>query len=220
MTEKLAEPEALSMLRHRFGRTIEVWTAYTAFLKREVQIGPDKTCLDDDLVEQTTHTLNMVFYSFIYSLFEKSGVNFPEITQPLLAQLSPAAQEARAMVVEAEQSIHSELAKIRNNIGFHHGNSTKKHRVGYAAYSTFHPGIPILIMQGLRVFFREAAKSYESVESYKYPVEDDATESILEICRDLKRKIAEDGHGDLASMLFSIGQRLRTAAKPTFSLDD
>lgn len=214
MTEptKLPEPEGLAMLRHRFGRTIEIWIAYSVFLNREIEIGPGKTCFDEAVLEQTTHTLNMVLYSFLFSMFDRSGVSFPKITAPLLEQLTPAAREARAMVVEAEHRIHGELARIRNNIGFHQGARRKSHRDGYDAYKAFHPGIPVLIMQGLRVFFREADKTYGSAEDYVIPVDDEVTDELLRLCRDLKREIAEDAGSDIASMLINLGQRMKASA--------
>ena len=209
---KVPEPEALAMLRHRFGRTIEIWTAYHVFLTREVDVGPRKTCVDETIVEQTTHTLNMVFYSFVYSIFDPSGVSFPKISQTILKEITPIAIEARTMVIEAERRIHGDLAKIRSNIGFHQGANRKKHKVGYGAYNTFHPGIPMLIMHGLRVFFREVAKTHESSEPYAKPVDDAVTAKILQHCRNLENEIAEDDGADLPSMLIQLGERMRKSA--------
>lgn len=202
------EPESLMLLRHRFGRTIEVWTAYTVFLERQVEVGSDRVCMNDLIVEQTTHTLNMVFYSFVYSLFDKSGVSFPKATQPLLDRLSPLAREARALVVDAERKIHSELSKIRNNIGFHGGAAMKNHRSGYRAYASFHPGEVDVIMQGMRVFFREAEKSFTPAEPYANQPDDEVTVEIMELCRSIRREIDEtDGEG-LGPMFEALGRRL------------
>ena len=65
---------------------------------------------------------------------------------------------------------------------------------------------------GQRVFFREAAKTYESFEGYMNPVDDKATAEILQLCREIRHGIDEnDGH-DLASMLVDLGRRLGKVA--------
>lgn len=208
VSEKLPEPEELAMLRHRFGRTIEVWIAYSAFLRREILTGPNKFCVNDKIVEQTTHTLLIIFYSFIHSMFDKSGVDFTKISQGMLNDLTPAAKEARAIVVDVEKRIHPELEKIRNNIGFHQGNKRKKHLSGYGAYDAFHPWIPMLIMDGLRVFFREVDKRYAHKEEYGLEIDEKTTEEILEFCRKIKRDINADKVSDLATNLRELGQIL------------
>lgn len=212
--EKLPEPEALAMLRHRFGRTIEIWTAYNAFRNREIEVGPDKTCTDDLIVEQTTHTLLVTFYSFVYSLFDKSGVNFQNISQTILGQLTPAAREARAIVVATEEHIHSDLAKIRSNIGFHQGDNRKKQHVGYGAYNTFHPLAPMLIMHGLRAFFRETSKIYAHSEPHAKEMDEETTVRLLELCRELKREIDTNKGVDLSSIFINLGERLAAEEKP------
>ena len=207
-SSKPVEPEEVSMLRHRFGRTIEIWTAYNVFLSGEVEVGPDKTCLDSTIVDQTTHTLLIAFYSFVYSLFDPSGVSFPKISQSMLDELTPVAREARAIVVSTEQKIHSELGKIRSNIGFHQGNRFKKHDVGYLAYKAFHPLAPMVIMQGMRVFFREVAKTHEPYEPYALDVSDEDTLGVLQYCRDMKKEVDENQGADLPGMLEGLGRRL------------
>ena len=91
---KLPEPESLGTLRHRWARTIEVWVAYRTFLHREVFVGPDRVCLNPLVVQQTTHTLLACYYSFLYSLFDPSGVNFDRVSKDLLPSLPPTTMKA------------------------------------------------------------------------------------------------------------------------------
>jgi hypothetical protein len=178
------------------------------FREQQVAVGPDKICFEERIRIQSTHTLLIAFHSFVYRLFDPSGVNFTSISPRLEEHLSPAAKEARDMVVEVERAIHGDLAKIRCNIGFHHGDKRKQQRAGYGAYETLHPLAPMLIMQGLRVFFRQTHKVFDSSEEYGVAHEDEVTAELLEVCRDLKRQVDEQGGGSIAALLQGLREEL------------
>ncbi|WP_233963236.1 MULTISPECIES: hypothetical protein [Enterobacterales] len=198
---KLPEPEDLQMLRHRFSRTIEMWVAYNTFLNREVLVGNDKTCLNDIIVFQTTHTLLIAYYSFIFSLFDPSAVNFKKITEKILPHLPPDAHEARGLVLEQWGKIEKPLTIIRNTIGFHHSAKQKGASTGYQNYGNIHPLSTELIMQALRVFFRRVDGVFESSEPYGVAPAEDDTVALMEKVRGLKEYIVENPHEEVLKSL-------------------
>lgn len=198
---KLPEPEDLQMLRHRFSRTIEIWVAYSTFLNREVLVGSDKTCLNDIVVFQTTHTLLIAYYSFVFSLFDPSAVNFKDITEKILPHLTPDAREARDLVLEQWGEIEKPLTIIRNNIGFHHSAKLKGASTGYQNYGNIHPLATELIMQALRVFFRRVDGVFESSEPYGDAPDENDTVALMEQVRKLKEYIVENPHEEVLKSL-------------------
>ncbi|ORM53278.1 hypothetical protein HA39_19345 [Pantoea brenneri] len=194
---KLPEPENLQMLRHRFSRTIEMGVAYNTFLNREVLIGSDKTCLNDFVLVQTTHTLLITYYSFIFSLFDPSAVNFKIITESISAELPPDMHEIRNLILEQWEKIKKPMAIIRHKIGFHHSQSQTDVDFGYTNYSKIHPLSPELIMMALRVFFRRLDDIYSSNEPYAIkPVEKD-TLVLMDQVRKMKEYIEKNPHQDI-----------------------
>lgn len=203
---KLPEPEDLKMLRHRFSRTIEMWVAYNTFLSREVLVGNDKTCLNDVVVFQTTHTLLIAYYSFVYSLFDPSAVDFKGITEKTLPHLTQDAQEARDIVLEQWENIKTPISIIRNNIGFHQSPKQKGASRGYENYGNIHPYATELIIQALRVFFRRVDSVFESSEPYgKEPIEAD-TVSLMELVRKLQQYIVSHPHEEVFKDLHALFQ--------------
>lgn len=194
---KLPEPEDLQMLKHRFARTIEMGVAYNTFLKREVLVGNDKTCLNDMIVYQTTHTLLISYYSFIFSLFDPSAVNFKSISEKLLPHLQEDAHEARDLILEQWEKIKTPLSKIRNNIGFHHSPKQKGADIGYQNYGNIHPYAIELIMQALRVFFRRVNTVFESSEPYGIEPNEKDTLALMDHVRKLKEYIDENPHEEM-----------------------
>lgn len=201
---KLPEPEELEMLKHRFARTIEMWVAYNTFLKREVLVGNDKTCLNDIVVFQTTHTLLIAYYSFVYSLFDPSAVNFKSITEKILPHLPQDAHEARDLVLEQWEEIKTPLSIIRNNIGFHHSPKQKGANTGYQNYGNIHPYSTELIMQALRVFFRCVNTVFESNEPYGIAPSENDTTALMDHVRKLKKYIVENPHEDIFKNLHAL----------------
>ncbi|QOJ20856.1 MAG: hypothetical protein HRU77_09220 [Gammaproteobacteria bacterium] len=194
---KLPEPEDLKMLRHRFSRTIEIWVAYNAFLNREVFVGSDKTCINDVVVFQTTHTLLVAYYSFVYSLFDPSAVDFKGITEKTLSHLPQDAREARDIVLEQWEKIKTPISIIRNNIGFHQSPKQKGASRGYENYGNVHPYSTELIMQALRVFFRRVDSVFESSEPYgNKPAEID-TVVLMDRVKKLEQHIAAHPHEEV-----------------------
>ena len=190
--EELSESEEIFLLRHRFARTIEVWTAYNVFLKREVKVGGDFTC-DEFMVEQTTHTLLVIYYSYLYSLFDPSGTDFEKATQPLINKLTTRALKARADILAHWNIVKEPLNRIRHNIGFHGGKKIKNSKSGYAAYrdANLHPWSPDYILNLLRVFFRDLDKIMIRSEPYYNTVAEEDTEKIYQMAQDMKKKMDE-----------------------------
>jgi hypothetical protein len=195
------EPEDLAMLRHRFGRAIEVSTAYHAFNNGEIAVGPDKTCINEVVRFQVTHTLLVTYYSFIYSLFDPSGVNFIKISEKVSPLIASDGQEAARLAIETWQKIRKPMSIIRSNIGFHHSEAAKGASMGYESYGSIHPFEPELIMQALRVFFRRASEVYEPREPYgAKPLAKDTGELMQYVMR-IKAEIQANPKEDVMELL-------------------
>lgn len=160
----MEEPDELAMLHHRFARTLEIEVAYNAFVKKEVSIGEEYSCLHEPLREGVTHTLLITYYSFIYSLFDPSGVNLNNLDASILSNLSKEAIDARNIAIAQWNAIATPMAKIRNNVGFHHSKKRTGASCGYESYSGVHPYSTILILLAMRLFFRHAYSVYEPAE--------------------------------------------------------
>src|SRR6266542_3334981 len=124
----LSQPEDVKRLRYRWRRLIEVWVAYRVFLHREVHVGPDKVCLNEAIVAQTGHTLLILYYSYIYSLFDPRGVDFATVTKAIEPMLSPETLRVRDKILELWQRLRDPVERIRHNIGFHGAPGEKGHR--------------------------------------------------------------------------------------------
>jgi hypothetical protein len=160
----LPEPESILQLRHRWSRLIEMWVAYNVFLHREVLVGDDKVCLHQEVVTQTTHTLLIVYYSYMYSMFDESGVHFEKVTAAIADKLPPAIRHIRSKILELWGRVRSPLSRIRHNIGFHGATKEKSHRDGYKQFAEFHPMLPEVLARYLRVFFLQLDAVFERRE--------------------------------------------------------
>lgn len=185
------ETEEIFLLRHRFGRTIEIWTAYNVFLKREVLVGQEYVCYQPFVVEQTTHTLLITYYSYIYSLFDPSGTNFTRATEPFIEKLPERAKNVRQEIIEHWKTIQEPINKIRHNIGFHGAQKIKNQKSGYSAYAdtTLHPLSPDYILQMLRVFFRDLDTIVSLSENYLNHISQDDTDKLYELAKKMKTDI-------------------------------
>src|SRR2546427_3391192 len=114
-----SQPEDVRRLRYRWSRLIEVWVAYRVFLHREVHVGPDKVCLNEAIVAQTGHTLLILYYSYIYSLFDPKGVNSANVTKAIEPMLPRETLRVRDKILELWQRLRDPVERIRHNIGFH-----------------------------------------------------------------------------------------------------
>ncbi|PEU01725.1 hypothetical protein CN527_10205 [Bacillus cereus] len=161
----LQEVEGLYTLRHRWSRLTEVWTAYQTFLNREIEIGPDKICLNDVVAKQTTHTLLTVYYSYLYSLFDKSGIDFFKVIQEIEDDLTREEKNLVERIREVWLQIEKPIEMLRHNIGFHGGKKKKSLDYGYSQFDKFNPILPQTLMKYLRVFFRFMYFKYEATET-------------------------------------------------------
>ena len=185
----IQETEEIFLLRHRFGRTIEIWTAYNVFLRSQVEVGEDKICTHPFVVEQTTHTLLITYYSYLYSLFDPSGTNFVDATEPILKELGERALEVRQEIIEHWEQIKEPINKIRHNIGFHGGRQLKNQNSGYSAYSEtkLHPWSPNYILKLMRVFFRDLDTVVSRSEDYFFHISPEDTDRLYEYAKKTKK---------------------------------
>jgi hypothetical protein len=198
---KLTEPEDLAMLRHRFGRAIEMSSAYNAFNENEVETGPGKSVINDMVRFQTTHTLLITYYSFIYSLFDPSAVNFIDTYKNIAAQLPSDAREAGRIAIDEWNKIKVPMSIIRSTIGFHHAKKEKSANKGYESYGSIHPYSPKLIMQALRIVFRRASEVYETGEAYAKTPKSQDTEQLMAYVKAIQKAIEETPHQDVMQIL-------------------
>src|SRR5713101_2340518 len=185
-----SQPEDVQRLRYRWGRLIEVWVAYRVFLHREVHVGPDKVCLNEAIVAQTGHTLLILYYSYIYSLFDPKGVNFATVTKAIEAMLSPEALLVRDKILELWQRLRDPVERIRHNIGFHGAPGEKGHRQGFRKLEEFHPILPDALCAYLRVFFRQLEAVYSGSRPLT-PSKHPSIDALLEYAKNLESEAAQ-----------------------------
>jgi len=174
------ESEELYLLRFRYGRAAEILLAYRTFLYKQVNVGSDFYCQKDENVKQVTHTLLLVFYSFIYSMFDKSGTDFVATTEPYLNLLSDEGKKVRSELIEVWNKYRTPISKLRHNIGFHGGVKVKSHEVGYAALLDINPHAPDFIMNHMALFFMELDSIIGVSENYNLHVNSSEAKQFLQ----------------------------------------
>ena len=185
----MQESNNLYLLRHRYGRTVEIYVAYRTFLHRHVIYGEDKYCKNEEDVRQVTHTLLLTFYSFVYSLFDNSGTNFFTATEEYTPHLKNDAIEIRDDLIRLWDENKKAISTLRSNIGFHGGKHKKGYDSGYAALSKLHPLVPELIMTQLGRFFRELDHYVTPTDNYEYHIDPADGEFLLAHVERLKEVI-------------------------------
>jgi len=185
-----SQPEDVKRLRYRWSRLIEVWVAYRVFLHREVHVGPDMVCLNEAIVAQTGHTLLILYYSYIYSLFDPRGVDFATVTKAIDPMLLPETLEVRDKILELWQRFRDPVERIRHNIGFHGAPGEKGHRQGFRKLEEFHPILPEALCAYLRVFFRQLEAVYSGTKPLT-PMTRPRIDALLEYARKLEAEAAQ-----------------------------
>lgn len=185
----MQESNNLYLLRHRYGRTVEIYVAYRTFLHRFVIYGEDKFCKDEEDVRQVTHTLLLTFYSFVYSLFDKSGTNFFTATEEYVPHLNNDIIMIRDDLISLWNENKKAISTLRSNIGFHGGKHMKGYDTGYEALSQLHPNIPELIMTQLARFFQGLDQVVKRSDDYEYHVNPEDEKLLLEHVEKLKEVI-------------------------------
>jgi hypothetical protein len=187
----LKEPEDIQMLRHRYGRTIEIWVAYNTFLKYQVKIGDNYICKNKTVVDQTKQTLLTTYYSYIYSLFDPSGTNFTKISQKHHNDLPERTKEVLKEILELWKVVEQPLNRIRHNIGFHGGKELKNSKSGYSAFldPKLNPWAIDCLINLLRVFFRDINDTYETKEGFLIEITHKEADQIYADAKLLKSKI-------------------------------
>lgn len=184
------EPTEVRLLRRRWNRLTEIWVAYHTFLHREVEIGPDKVCLSGSVVTQTTHTLLLMYYSYLYSLFDRAGINFADATQAIEVSLPADTREVRGKILALWSRIENPVTRIRHNVGFHGARAEDSHRDGISQLQRIHPGVPKALMGYLRVFFRHLEMCFSGAR----PLDPSARASVhqlLEYAKSLEKESEE-----------------------------
>lgn len=189
-------------------------TAYKTFLNREVLVGPERSCPSDFFVAQTTHTLLVIYYSFLYSLFDSKGVNFIAATESLRTELPSEAWEAREKAIEHWQSINKQMMLVRHKIGFHGEDNYKGLELGYEQYRNIHPIQPELVMMYLGAFFRFVHLHYDVKGSMVNPPTEESARGLLNAAKDTESESAQLLALDPREVVDDVMRTLqRTAAK-------
>ena len=175
----LPEREDVELLRFRWHRLIEIWVAYNVFLNREVLLGRDKVCINDAVVTQTTHTLLVVYYSYLYSLFDPTGTNFTTVVKEIDSSLPEAVREIAFKIGGLWNEIRDPITRIRHNMGFHGARANKGRKDGAAQFYRLHPLLPQALAAYLRVFFRELEMVFDGSRSL-IPATGDEIDGLLE----------------------------------------
>ena len=142
------------------------------------------------------------YYSFLYSLFDRSGVNFDRVSRELLPQLPALAAEVRDGILEHWALIAEPVTLIRHNIGFHGAPKRRGVRRGYAAYRSLHPQSPEYVMTLMRVFFRLVDEAFEGAERRVRPTAPGEIDALMSMASKLRSEIeatpTEDALKELA----------------------
>jgi hypothetical protein len=183
--------DQLVTLCHRWARLIELATAYKTFLNQEVLVGPQHSCPDAFFVAQTTHTLLVIYYSFLYSLFDPKGVNLVTVTEPMQAELPPEAWEAREKAVVLWKSIERQMMLVRHKIGFRGEANYKGLELGYEQYRNINPLFPELIMMYLGAFFRYVHLHYDVKGPMANPPTEETARWLLDAAKEKEVQFAD-----------------------------
>ncbi|MGB9772357.1 MAG: hypothetical protein ACPLX7_10355, partial [Candidatus Kapaibacteriota bacterium] len=175
----MTETEELYLLRFRYGRAAEMLLAYKTFLYRQVSVGEKNYCQTDEHVRQVTHTLLLVFYSFIYSMFDKSGTDFVSTTEPYVNFLTDSGKKIRNELIDVWEKYKTPISKLRHNIGFHGGVKVRSHEVGYGALTDIHPQTAEFIMNHLAIFFMELDIIIPPSENYNLHIDPTEAKKFL-----------------------------------------
>ena len=171
--------EELYLLRFRYGRAAEMLLAYKTFLHRQINVGEKNYCQTEDNVRQVTHTLLVVFYSFIYSMFDKVGTDFVKTTEPYVPLLSENGKTIRTDLIKIWEKYKTPITILRHNIGFHGGEKIKGHDAGYGSLADIHPVTAELIMNHMALFFMEIDAIIPPKEDYNVHIDTKNSKQFL-----------------------------------------
>jgi hypothetical protein len=175
----MKETEELYLLRFRYGRAAEMLLAYKTFLFKQVQIGGQNYCQTEEQAGQTAHTLLVVYYSFIFSMFDKNGTHFITATEPFLSNLSDHGKKIRNELVDVWKKYELPITKLRHNIGFHGGTKIKSHEVGYSSLTKIPPKTAEYIMNHMAIFFLEIDKIIPPTVNYNLHIDTEKAINFL-----------------------------------------
>jgi hypothetical protein len=212
--------DQISTLCHRWGRLIEVERAYKTFLNREVLVGTQYTCPSAFFVTQTTQTLLVIYYSFLYSLLDSKGVNFVTVTEAIHTELTPEAREAREKAVELWKRIEKQMMILRHKIGFHGEDNYKGLELGYDQFRVINPILPELIMWYLAAFFRFIHLHYDVKGRMINPPTEESARWLLNAAKEREADSAELLALDPRELAGDVFERLQQAAAKRMRLGD
>lgn len=182
-TRKLiAEHEDIAALLHRWANLRGVHGAYKAFLNGEILVGEDRVCSDISEVKQVASSLLTVYYSYLYSMFDKpkASTNFLESTKKILPNLDSKATETWSYINGLWAAIESEMMQLRHKIGFHGERTFDGMAHGYKQFHKINPLIPEQILLWMTVFFRYIDLAYNLSGAFDKKAVDDFFTHALE----------------------------------------
>jgi hypothetical protein len=186
--------EELYLVWHRLGSLIDIWTAYSTFLMKQVEVGSGKVCGNQQIYDNTTNTLLIVYQSYLYSLFDPSGTNFIKATEPSLISLSDKAIEIRNEIILEWREIETPINKIRHKIGFHGGKNLKNHKAGFDGFRDIklHPWAGEYIFRLMRAFFATLELDRDNLSEKERSTQKENRDEIYNIAKNLKEEMIKN----------------------------
>ncbi|NIE74137.1 hypothetical protein F3J45_06735 [Pantoea sp. Ap-967] len=192
-TQKLInEHEDIAALLHRWANLRGVHGAYKAFLNEEILVGEDRVCSDIADVKQVASSLLTVYYSYLYSMFDKpkASTNFLESTKKILPDLDSKATEIWNYINGLWSAIESEMMQLRHKIGFHGERTFDGMTHGYKQFHKINPLIPEQILLWMTVFFRYVDLAYSLSEAHLHSLDGKAVDGFFAYALDQQEKLA------------------------------
>lgn len=164
----MSEHQEVAVLLHRWANLRSVHGAYKVFLHEEVVVGENRVCSEVSQVKQVATSLLTVYYSYLYSIFDKpaKSINFFEITEPLLSSLDPKAAEVWHYIQGLWSLIEVQMRDLRHKIGFHGERTIAGMNHGYNQFNDINPLVPDQIMLWMTVFFRYIDLGFQITEPH------------------------------------------------------
>lgn len=192
-TEKLInEHEDIAALLHRWANLRAVHGAYKAFLHEEILVGENRICSDISEVKQVASSLLTVYYSYLYSMFDKpkASTNFLDSTKKILPNLDSKATETWSYINRLWATIESEMMQLRHKIGFHGERTYDGMAHGYKQFHKINPLIPEQILLWMTVFFRYVDLAYSLSEGSIHSLDKKAVDEFFNHAIDQQEKLA------------------------------
>ena len=183
-----------------------------------------QVCPDGAIVAQTTHTLLIVYYSYLYSLFDPSGTNFGQVLKAIESSLPQSARDVAANINNLWSEVREPLTRIRHNMGFHGARAQSGQNEAIKQVHRMHPLLPQALVAYLRVFFRQIGNIFDGQRSL-HPASQSEIDFLLELARATESEARKPEHEIPDLVLTQLGitraaynelqQAIRDAEEPT-----